>query len=251
MLHIFIGYDSREQDAYEVCAYSLQKFSTMPLAIHGLRQDKLREQGFYTRPANEPASTEFAFTRFLVPYLCNYKGTALFVDCDFLFTQDISKLLAWVQHEQSKVSPMQYSVACVKHQYTPRRMTKMDGQKQVYYPRKNWSSLMLFNNPQCRMLTPNYVNEASPQALHRMAWTADHQILGLPMEWNWLEGEYARPGVMPPAAIHFTNGGPWHQEQRAIDYGDMWVAALFELREMQAERQRAKTNFSHNGITRQ
>ena len=243
MLHVFIGYDDREQKAFEVCAESLRQFSTIPLAIHSLRQDKLRERGLYTRPADEPAATQFAFTRFLVPHLCNYKGTALFVDCDFLFTQDIANLLRYVQAEQAKANPFQFSVGCVKHDYTPKASIKMDGQPQVNYPRKNWSSLMLFNNPQCKTLTPDYVNESSPQALHRFAWTPDAQIMGLPQEWNWLEGEYDWPKVQgeqpPPAAIHFTNGGPWHYNHKAVRFGDYWthMAATVDFRREQRAKQ--------------
>jgi len=244
MLHVFIGYDDREREAFEVCADSLRRFTTMPLAIRAVRQDNLRERGLYTRPADEPASTQFAFTRFLVPHLCDYKGTALFVDCDFLFTQDIRNLLRIVQAKQAATNPFQYSVACVKHDYTPKASIKMDGQKQTAYPRKNWSSLMLFNNPHCKTLTPQYVNEASPQALHRFAWTPDAQIMDLPLEWNWLEGEYDWPKVSatqaPPAGIHFTNGGPWHYNHKAVRFGDYWTHALATLR-FEREQQQKQT----------
>lgn len=231
MLHVFIGYDSREADAFEVCAASLREHSTMPLGIIGLKQDRLRARGLYTRPADEPAATEFAFTRFLVPSLCLFKGTALFVDCDFLFTRDIAELLTLVREAQAKVNPFQYSVACVKHDYTPKATFKMDGEPQVAYPRKNWSSLMLFNNPQCRQLTSEYVNHAPAADLHRFSWTNDDQVLGLPLEWNWLEGEYTWPAHnRPPAAIHFTNGGPWHVNHKSVRFGDLWVHKLAELR---------------------
>lgn len=230
MLHVFIGYDSREHDAYRVCADSLRRHSSMPLAITALKQDRLRERGLYTRPADEPAATEFAFTRFLVPHLCNYQGTALFVDCDFLFTRDIVDLLRVVQATQAAAAPFQYSTAVVKHDYTPKAKFKMDGQPQVNYPRKNWSSLILFNNPQCKTLTPEYVNESSPQALHRFAWTADEQIMPLPQEWNWLEGEYDWDDkTRYPAGIHFTNGGPWHVNHKSVRFGDLWTHYLAEL----------------------
>lgn len=241
MLHVFIGYDSREAAAFTVCADSLRRYSTMPLAIVGLKQDRLRARGLYTRPVDEPAATEFAFTRFLVPHLCDYKGTALFVDCDFLFTRNIVDLLKIVREAQAAMNPFQYSVACVKHDYTPKAQFKMDGERQVPYPRKNWSSLMLFNNPQCKTLTPEYVNESSAQALHRFAWTSDAQILDLPQEWNWLEGEYdwpkCGPQQPPPAGIHFTNGGPWHYGHKAVRFGDLWTHALAEIEARGATKQ--------------
>jgi len=237
MLHVFIGYDAREHAAFEVCAASLRAHTSIPLAIVGLKQDKLRERGIYTRPADEPASTEFAHTRFLVPYLCGYKGTALFVDCDFLFTRDIKSLLDFVRGEQDKVQPVQYGVALVKHDYTPKAAFKMDGQPQVAYPRKNWSSLMLFNNPQCRQLTPEYVNSAKAADLHRFNWIAEHQILGVPQTWNWLEGEYEWESAQPPAGIHYTNGGPWFYNHKSVRFADLWVHAAAEIEAQRANKQ--------------
>lgn len=235
---VFIGYDSREQAAFEVCAESIRRHSSIPVAIIGLKQDRLRERGLYTRPADEPAATEFAFTRFLVPHLCDYRGNAMFVDCDFLFTQDISHLLSHVRHAARRLPPgVTGSVAVVKHDYTPKAMFKMDGQKQVNYPRKNWSSLMVFNNPQCTTLTLEYVNESSPQALHRFAWAPDETILELPQQWNWLEGEYDWDKEWPPAGIHFTNGGPWHVNHKSVRFGDLWVHAHAELQTKREQRQ--------------
>jgi len=227
MLRVFIGYDSREPDAYEVCADSLRKHSSVPLAITALKQDRLRARGLYTRPEDEPASTEFAHTRFLVPHLCNYAGQALFVDCDFLFTRDILQL-------GRHVDPGAF-VNVVKHDYVPKAKWKMDGHPQVAYPRKNWSSLMVFNNERCRRLTPQFVNDADPQILHRFVW-AEEKIGELPQEWNWLEGEYDWPhDDTTPAAIHFTNGGPWHTNHKGVRFGDLWVHALAEIRARQGQ----------------
>lgn len=221
-LRVFIGYDSREDDAWQVCAESLRRHTSIPLAIHALKQDRLRARGLYTRPADEPAATQFAFTRYLVPTLCNYEGFALFVDCDFLFTRDIAALWPLCDREAA--------VNVVKHDYVPRAKFKMDGEPQIAYPRKNWSSLMVFNNAKCQTLTPGYVNNSPAANLHRFAWTSDDSIHGLPQEWNWLEGEY-EPTSPPPAAIHFTNGGPWHVEPRAIHYADLWMQYFYDLQQ--------------------
>lgn len=222
MLRVFIGYDPKEHDAFEVCADSLRRHTSIPIGITAVQQARLRKSGVYTRPADEPAATEFAFTRFLVPFLCDFKGWAMFVDCDFLFTRDVNELGPMI--DKSK------SVSVVKHDYTPKAKFKMDGQPQVWYPRKNWSSLMIFNCAECTALTPEFVNSASPEALHRFSWTPDAQIGDLPLEWNWLEGEYTWPAHnRPPAGIHFTNGGPWHVNHKSVRFGDLWVHAFNNL----------------------
>lgn len=229
-LRVFIGYDEREPDAWEVCAASLRKHTSIPLAIRAVKQDRLRAQGLYTRPEDEKASTQFAHTRFLVPALCDYEGYALFVDCDFLFTRDIATL--WPHCDRNA------AVNVVKHDYVPRAQWKMDGQPQVAYPRKNWSSLMVFNcgHESTKQLTPGYVNNSPPQNLHRFAWAKDEEIHGLPREWNWLEGEYDPPGDGTlPAAIHYTNGGPWFPGCMGVCFGDHWTYALAELRREQGQ----------------
>lgn len=220
VLRVFIGYDEREADAWQVCADSLRRHSSIALAITALKQDRLRARGLYTRPEGEPASTDFAHTRFLVPHLCDYHGYALFVDCDFLFTQDIAKL--WPHCDRNA------AVNVVKHDYVPKSAWKMDGQPQVAYPRKNWSSLMVFNCGHPKMLKPVDVNEMTASALHRFEWLEDDEIHGLPVGWNWLEGEYGWPegkDSMPPAAIHFTNGTPELCPGKAIRFGDLWEYA--------------------------
>src|SRR5690606_12734940 len=161
MLRVFIGYDEREPDAWEVCANTLRLHTSIPLSIIQLRQDRLRDRGLYTRHTDEPASTQFAHTRFLVPHLCDYQGYALFVDCDFLFTRDIATL--WPHCDRNA------AVNVVKHDYVPKAKWKMDGQPQVAYPRKNWSSLMVFNceHRSTKQLTPGYVNNSPAENLHR------------------------------------------------------------------------------------
>ena len=116
------------------------------------------------------------------------------------------------------------AVYCVKHDHRPTETTKMDGAVQTVYPRKNWSSLMLFNcvHPAVRRLTPDIVNRTSGAYLHRMQWVADEEIGALPCDWNWLEGSDRKPAQGTPKAVHFTRGGPWFQNWRNVDYGDLW-----------------------------
>jgi len=177
----------------------------------------LRELGLYTREPDK-ATTEFSLTRFLTPYLAAHDGWTIFVDCDFLFTTDVLKVLEAADREKA--------VYVVKHAYAPAKALKMDGQVQTAYPRKNWSSFMLFNNrhPAVRTLTPEVVNRESPAFLHRFGWIRDDLMIGeLPLAWNFLEGEYPKPDRVPNA-IHFTNGGPWFSNWQKVDYADLWCA---------------------------
>jgi len=216
MFKVFVGYDPREDIAWEVCRFSLTRHSKVPLGIHPLRQQALRELGLYNREVDGTASTEFSLTRFLTPYLSAHRGWTMFVDCDFLFTKDISELV-------DSLDPSK-AVYVVKHDYIPRNAVKMDGKAQSTYPRKNWSSMMLFNcgHPDVAALTPNVINEASPAYLHRFGWVKNDEDIGeLDRTWNFLVGEYQKPQSVP-GAIHYTNGGPWFSEWRDVDYGDLW-----------------------------
>ena len=229
-LRIYIGYDSREPDAYDVCASSLRRYSSAPLAISALKLDRLRDRGVYFRDPEEKASTEFAFTRFLVPLLCGFKGRALFVDCDFLFRADVNDLFNLAEDDTKAVS-------VVQHDYIPRAQWKMDGQPQIAYPRKNWSSLMLFNNEHpsvVKNLDLNGVNRTFQSYLHQLHWAKDEEIGSLPQEWNWLEGEYDWPhDGTTPKAIHFTNGGPWFDGCKGVRFADLWEYELALLRQQQ------------------
>lgn len=221
MLRIFIGYDSREIVAFHVLAHSLMRRASQPLAIHPLYLPALRASGLYTRERGPTESTEFSMTRFLVPYLCNYEGCALFLDCDILCQVDVAQLFTYID------AAPHYACWVVKHDYTPRTSEKMDGCKQTSYPRKNWSSVMLFNNRWCRDLTPYYVNTASGLDLHRFHWTSDDLIRDLPLEWNWLVGEY--PPNPSAAMLHYTLGGPWFQDYVNGPEADRWLAEYEQM----------------------
>lgn len=210
MLKVFIGYDSREPIAYHVLAHSIVSRASSPVAIIPLVQSQLRAQGLYTRERNSMEATEFSMTRFLVPYLSGYQGVSIFMDCDMLCLTNLSKL----------PHPLGKSVSVCKHDYTPKGGTKMEGQAQTSYPRKNWSSFMVFNNEGCRALTPGYVNSATGLQLHRFQWLEDPQIGSLPLEYNWLLGEYP---INPEAKVlHYTLGGPWFDAYHACDGADEW-----------------------------
>jgi len=223
-LRVFVGWDSREDIAYQVCADSLKRHSSQPLQIIPLKQEQLREKELYWRPKDPLASTEFTYTRFLTPYLAGYQGWAVFVDCDFLFTGDIAGLFA--------LADERFALMCVHHDYRPSETVKMDGAAQSVYPRKNWSSLVLWNcgHPANRVLTPELVNRESGQYLHRFQWLGDDQIGQIPTEWNWLEGWYPLPKSGAPKGIHYTRGGPWFPDWQNVAYADLWLAAADRLK---------------------
>ena len=215
-LKIFIGWDSREPIAADVCKFSLEAHASIPVDIRYLKQKDLIKQKIYNRPEDKLGSTEFTFTRFLIPYLAQFKGWAIFVDCDFLFLDDVAKVLD--QADPNK------AVQVVQHDYKPTETTKMDGQKQHLYPRKNWSSFILFNceHPENRQLSNGFVNSASGRLLHRFQWLEDKDIGSLSHEWNWLVGWYKEPRDGKPRALHYTLGGPWFEEWKDCEYANEW-----------------------------
>lgn len=215
MLNIFIGWDSREVKAWHTLAHSIITQSQQVVNLIPLRQDTLRATGLYWRSRDQLASTEFSLTRFLVPHLSQYKGYSVFMDCDILCQTDITKLFKEVQKDPYK------AVWVVPHQYTPSTETKMDGQVQTVYPKKNWSSVMVFNNELCQSLTLEYVNTVSPSDLHQFKWISGDRIGELDTTWNWLVGEYetnTRANL-----LHFTLGGPWFQSYTPCAEGEKWT----------------------------
>lgn len=214
-LRIFIGWDGREPIAFSVLAHSILRRASHPVAIVPLVRSSLMH--LHWRPRGPLESTEFAFTRFLVPHLSDYRGTSIFMDSDMLCLVDIGDVLLHVLAEPCK------AVYVCQHDYIPKAGNKFLGQPQTAYPRKNWSSFMVFDNARCRALTPDYVNQASGLDLHRLHWTTETQIGALPLAWNWLVGEY---GPNPHAKIlHYTRGGPWFANAEHHDSEDaVWHA---------------------------
>ena len=145
-------------------------------------------------------------------------GWALFTDCDFLFTDDIYRVFDYVDGDKA--------IYVVQHDYVPSKQVKMDGAPQSVYPRKNWSSFILFNtqHPAVKALTPQVVNTESPAFLHRFQWIDDDSLIGsLPLDFNFLEGEYPVP-EKTPRVIHYPTGGPWFDDWQDVDFADLWRA---------------------------
>ena len=208
---LFIGFDSKEVVAYHVLAQSIIEHSSIPVVFSPIVLGHL--EGLFTRERNPLQSTEFSFSRFMVPYLSGYEGWSLFMDCDMLARADIAEL--WALRDD------RYAVMCIKHDYVPKVEQKFLGQVQTKYEKKNWSSVMLFNNAKCRSLTPDYVNTASGLQLHQFKWLDGDEYVGeLPVVWNYLVNEYEhRPDAK---LVHFTDGGPYFDEYRNNDYAVEW-----------------------------
>jgi hypothetical protein len=229
-LKVFIGYDRREEEAYRVCKWSLLRHSTIPLSITALILPNLRRAGLYGRGARpgewvddqdgRPFSTDFSFSRFLVPALTLYQGPAVFVDCDFLFTRDIAEMVQKVDRTRP--------VSVVQRPVKQEAGIKMDGRVQEIYPFKNWSSLIWWecSHPENSSLLPAHVTSFSGGWLHAFSWLRDPERIGaLPREWNWLEGTDDWDDLLPPAGIHFTRGGPWIPGWENVRFADLWLDA--------------------------
>jgi len=211
---IYIGYDKREHDAYLVARQSLLNHTSIDVDIRPLKLQELRNSGLYWRNRDAKASTEFSFSRFLVPRLNGYRGWALFLDCDVLLRADVGELLALADKDKA--------VMVIKHDYQPQEVNKMDGMKQRIYPRKNWSSVVLWNcgHPANKYVTPQMINTKPGLYLHQFQWLKDDLIGELPEEWNWLEGWSSKN--IDPKLVHMTRGGPWFEDWKHVDYADEW-----------------------------
>jgi lipopolysaccharide biosynthesis glycosyltransferase len=213
-LRIYVGWDSREDIAYQACRQSLKDTASVPIKVIPLKQAQLKRDEMYWREKDQLASTEFTFTRFLLPELADFKGWALFIDCDFIALDDVKKLFDQADNK--------YAIMCAQHDYAPKAGTKMDGQQQHNYPRKNWSSMMLVNcgHPSNRLLTKELVNDPKVDGkyLHRFSWLEDEEVGKLSHEWNWLVGWYNEPEDGKPKFLHYTEGGPWFEKYKDCEY---------------------------------
>ncbi len=214
MIRVFVGWDSNEPVAASVLIHSLMRHAKEPVCITPLVLGQLP----MTRERAQYQSTEFSFSRFLVPYLCGYEGKAIFMDGDMLCREDISPLWKDSAH----------AVAVVKHDYQPKKENKFLGYEQSLYEKKNWSSLMVFNNYLCKALTPKVINEASGLYLHQFKWLQDDSLIGsLPVEWNHLVSEY--PPNPRAKIVHFTRGAPCFKAYSQCEFADEWYEELDRL----------------------
>ncbi len=211
-IRVFLGYDSREPAAFHVAAHSIHRHASAPVAVAPLMLSQLA--GFFSRQRDPRQSTDFAFSRFLVPYLCGYRGWAVFADCDVLFRADIADL--WALRDE------RFAVLVVQHDHRPPEGVKFLGHEQTAYPRKNWSSVMLFNNARCAALTPEYVSAASGLELHRFLWLRDEEVGALPAGWNHLVGYDPDDAGAAAMNLHYTSGGPWFAGCRGGRFDAAW-----------------------------
>lgn len=213
MIRVFVGYDSREAAAFSVLSHSIHVRASQPVSVAPVMLSQLKD--VHTRERNALQSTDFSFSRFLTPWLCDYSGWAIFTDCDMLVLDDIAKL--WGLRDE------RYAVQVVKHHHVPKEDVKFLGEKQSKYEKKNWSSVMLMNCQRCTALTPEYVNTASGLELHQFKWLATDDLIGaLPAKWNHLVG-YDAPRS-DASLVHFTTGGPYFPEYRDCEYAREWFA---------------------------
>ena len=206
-------------------AYSIHARASAPVAVAPLMLSQLG--GLMTRARHPLQSTDFAFSRFLTPCLSDYEGWSVFMDCDMLMLDDVAKL--WALRDD------RYAVQVVKHDHQPRETVKFLGQAQTQYPKKNWSSVMLFNNARCRALTPEYVSAASGLELHQFKWLPDEALIGaLPRPWNHLVGYYEP--TRDASLVHYTLGGPYFEAYRDCEYAAEWRAELDAMRHAEQHR---------------
>lgn len=181
-MRIFIGFDRRQPVALNVLQSSIYRRASRPVQITPLVIDQL--------PISRKGLTEFTYSRFLVPWLCNYQGTALFLDADMLVLSDICELFDLFDES--------HAVQVVKNKQ-----------------RFEWPSLMLFNNAECRQLTPEFVETS--QDLFKMEWG---DVGELPKKWNYCVGyDEAIPWA---SLVHFTKGIPVWDETSGCQYAEHW-----------------------------
>ena len=216
---VFIGYDPREAIAYHVCANSIIRNASAPVAIIPVALNLFTDY----KETHGDNSNHFVYTRFLVPYLMDFRGRAIFIDGDMVVRGDIIELYESLQTA--------HDVAVVKHDYKTRMPVKYMGAPNEDYPRKNWSSVIVWDCQSYpnRRLTPDFVQKQPGSFLHRFAWIDDDRIQALPPEWNWLPDELGEN--TEAKLLHYTLGTPcfrefadttqaaeWHKERALTDY---------------------------------
>ena len=213
MIKVFIGYDDLVRSPFNVLQHSIHEHASQPVAVSPIRLSQLKN--VFSRERNPLQSTDFSFSRFLAPYLCDFDGWCIFMDNDMLLRDDIAKL--WALRDD------RYAVQVVKHNHVPTNSTKFLDAAQTSYDKKNWSSVMMFNCKKCKALTPDYVNTASGLELHQFKWLENDDLIGeIPAKWNLLVG--IDEPTDDAANVHFTDGGPYFEEFLSVDYAQEWLA---------------------------
>jgi len=209
-INIVVGFDQREAIAYHTFTQSVIEKSSIPVFFTPLAVNTLKDY----KETHKDRSNDFIYSRFLTPYLNNFTGWAIFADGDMVCQSDIKEL--WDLRDESK------ALLVVKHNYQTKKSIKYLGNINENYPRKNWSSLILWNcaHPKHRMLTPEFIANQSGKFLHRFSWLEDHDIGELPVEWNWLAVEY--PVNTKAKIIHYTLGTPCFKDYKDTDMSDNW-----------------------------
>lgn len=212
-IKIVVGFDQREAVAYHVFCQSVLERASRPVQFIPLAIDTLK---FYSETHND-GSNRFIYSRFLTPYLCDFHGPAIFADGDMVCLHDMAELVDQFDPNQA--------LQVVQHDYKTKAHIKYLGNKNQDYPRKNWSSVILWNcgHPANRVLTPEFIQQQPGSFLHRFAWLDDTQIGALPAEWNWLATEY--PDNPQAKLVHYTLGTPCFQDFRDAPMAEFWWRA--------------------------
>ena len=213
MIPVFIGFDVRESIAYHVLEQSIIDRCSEPVAIIPLASSMLKNFD-----GQRDGTNAFIYSRFLVPELMDYQGWAIYMDADMMLRDDLAKL--WALRDDSK------AVMVVKHDYHTSHRRKLIGTpmecNNADYPRKNWSSLILWNcgHPMNKVVTREFAADSPGSVLHRFNWLPDDLIGELPKEWNWLVGEY--PLSADAKLVHYTYGSPCFRHYARADYASEW-----------------------------
>lgn len=212
MIRVVIGFDQRESVAFHTFTQSIIEKVSQPVCIVPLALNALKG---YSEVHTDGSNT-FIYSRFLTPFLCDFAGWAIFADGDMICRADLGEL--WALRDEAK------ALLCVKHDYKTKAGEKYLGNRNQDYPRKNWSSLVLWNcgHPAHRVLTPSFVQNQSGAYLHRFSWLSDDEIGELPPVWNWLTTEYA--DNYQAKLLHYTLGTPCFTDYAQAPMADEWHA---------------------------
>jgi len=227
-IKVFIGFDRSIRVPTYVLVDSILENSSIPVDFFFLHKEILknilhRERGVYD-------STEFSISRFLVPYLSDYKGWSLFIDNDMVVEGDIAEL--------RRLATDEYSVMCTKHNQLVESDVKFLGERQTSYNMKNWTSVIMFNNAKCMALTPEYVNSAPGLDLHQFKWLKDidREIGDIPLEWNYLcdVKSIGQENIVTPKLIHYTEGGPFFRATKNCEHAEKWLKVYNRINDYQS-----------------